>query len=138
MALQNAKRDENYVTTLLGVASDDLITPERLAVDPATNRLLVTGTISSTTNPTLPTTGFTNQVTTNGTAVQFGTNTLSVGVIVQALSTNVASIYIGFSGVTTATGYELQPGQATSTAIDNTNKLYVIGTSGDKICWIGS
>jgi hypothetical protein len=39
--MAEAKRDSNRVTTLLGVSIDDLTTPEKLAVDPDNNRLLV-------------------------------------------------------------------------------------------------
>lgn len=41
--MANSKRDSNYVTTLMGVSSSDLITPELVAVDPATNRMLIDG-----------------------------------------------------------------------------------------------
>lgn len=44
--MADAKRDNNYVTTLLGVSLADLTTPIPVAVDPATNRLLVQATIS--------------------------------------------------------------------------------------------
>jgi hypothetical protein len=44
--LTNAKRDQNYVTTLLGVQLDDLTTPSPLVVDQATGRLLVNAVVS--------------------------------------------------------------------------------------------
>lgn len=60
-------------------------------------------------------------------------------VIVQALSTNTGSVWVGDSSVTTGNGFELQPGQATGIEIDNLNKVYVDATtSGDKVCFIGS
>jgi len=82
-------------------------------------------------------TGQTSIAVTN-TAVQMSTNTsqLKNGVIVQALSGNSDSIYIGASGVTTSTGFELQAGQATSLATDKLSNIYVNGTSGDGICYI--
>lgn len=81
----------------------------------------------------------TDQVTTDGTAVLFAANqTVKNGVIVQALSTNVGNVYIGGPDVTTGTGFQLQPGQATSVATDNLARLAVIGTSGNKICYITS
>lgn len=49
----NASRDQNYVTTLIGVSSVDFITPITVYVDPVTHRLLVqsagggTGTVTS-------------------------------------------------------------------------------------------
>lgn len=45
--MANARRDDNYVTTLMGVAISDLETPTLLAVDAATNRLLVSAIITS-------------------------------------------------------------------------------------------
>jgi len=76
-------------------------------------------------------------VSVTNTAVQLGSNTVS-GVNVQALSTNTNSVYVGDSSVTTSNGFELQPGQATSVAIGNTNALYINGTASDGVCFIGS
>jgi len=91
----------------------------------------------STTPPAAP---FSGQQTSTGTAVAIAASqALAVGVIIQAKSTNTSSVYVGPSGVTTSTGFELQPGQATSTAVNNLNAVYVISiTSGDGICYIGS
>lgn len=83
---------------------------------------------------------FNNQgtVTTAGTRVQLGTNTVA-GVIIQALSTNTSSIWVGSSAVSASNGFELQPGQATSAAVSNTNLIWVDATTnGDKFCWIAS
>lgn len=41
MTIENAKRDENFVPTLLGVSSADGVTPIRVWADPDTHRLLV-------------------------------------------------------------------------------------------------
>jgi hypothetical protein len=60
--MADAKRDSNYVTTMMGVSLVDLKTPTDLVVDPATGRLLVNAVVS------IDTTGLasdTNQ--TNGT-----------------------------------------------------------------------
>lgn len=50
--MANAKRDQNFVPTLIGVSSSDGITPTRVYVDPVTHRLLVdipggVGTVSN-------------------------------------------------------------------------------------------
>ena len=45
--MADAKRDANRVPTLIGVTNDSNLDPILLRVDPATNRLLVTATISS-------------------------------------------------------------------------------------------
>lgn len=90
---------------------------------------------------TTPSTIYNNQVTvaTAGTRVQVSAASVSItGAILQALSTNAASIWIGSSAVSASNGYELQAGQATSVAIDNLNKIYVdASTSGDKLCYVG-
>ncbi len=99
------------------------------------NKLDTTASVAA---PTQPSAFVNGQTTTTGSAVQFAANTLTVGVIVQALSTNAASIYIGGATVSSSNGMELQPGQATSVAVSNTNTLYITGTNGDKACWIGS
>ena len=44
--MADAKRDNNRVATILAVSSADLLTPVRVAADPATNRLLVDGSFN--------------------------------------------------------------------------------------------
>lgn len=82
-------------------------------------------------------TGQTSIVTT-GTAVQLSSDTSEIknGVIVQALSGNTNSIYIGGSGVTTSNGFELQAGQAASLAINKLSSVYINGTAGNGVCYI--
>lgn len=55
--MENAKRDENSVPTLIGVSNVDGVTPIRVYADPVTHRLLIDGTPGSTgaTGPTGPT-----------------------------------------------------------------------------------
>lgn len=43
----NAKRDENFIPTLLGVSNADGTTPVTIYVDPTTHRMLVSATGSS-------------------------------------------------------------------------------------------
>jgi hypothetical protein len=77
------------------------------------------------------------QQTSNTAAVQLSsTSTVPTnGIIVEALSTNGASVFIGGSAVTTSTGFELQPGQSMPLTC-NLNTIYVIGNnSTDKVCW---
>lgn len=58
------------------------------------------------------------------------------GVIIGALSTNAASIFIGGSGVTTTTGAEITAGSSLPFTC-NLNTLYIISASSttDKIWW---
>lgn len=54
--MANAKRDQNYVPTLLGVSNADGVTPVTVYVDPATHRMLVAmsgGTLAGLTDVTL-------------------------------------------------------------------------------------
>lgn len=98
--------------------------------------IAVTGTFFQAT-PATPRNGRATIAVTNTAAVLSGS--LAVyGVIIQALAGNGGNVVVGDSGVTAANGYELQPGQATSIAIDNVNKMYVNGTAGDGVCWMGS
>lgn len=45
--MAQAKRDLNYVTTMMGVSFDDGLTPLNLNIDPATGRLLVTAVVTA-------------------------------------------------------------------------------------------
>lgn len=76
-------------------------------------------------------------VAVTGTAVQLTAGACNA-VIVQGLAGNAGNVVIGDSAVTTANGFQLQPGQATGIAINNVNAIYVNGTVGDGVCWIGS
>jgi hypothetical protein len=48
---------------------------------------------------------------------------------VKALPTNALTVYLGGSGVTTSTGYPLQPGDWFCYQLSNTNLVYVIASS---------
>jgi len=84
------------------------------------------------------------KIATTGTAVQLGSNTLTQGVLISSLSTNAASITIGTSsGLTntvdgTGNGSILTAGSTKSIAATNTNLVWINGTAGDIISFIGS
>lgn len=110
----------------------------------AVNANLVAGgsvVVSSVAQPTPPSTlvSFVTAVTTAGTRVQLASNSGN-GFVLQAPSTNTGLIYVGGSTVSsTVYGAELQPGQATGIAIDNTNKLYIDSSvNGEKCAVLGS
>lgn len=91
------------------------------------------------------TSGFFGQavIAVTGTAVQLGSNTLENGVIITAKSSNTGNIKVGGSGVTNTetgagNGYILEPGASISVAASNTNVLYVNGTAGDIVSFLGS
>ena len=87
------------------------------------------GTISAVVNV--------GQQTSNTSAVQLSaTSTVPTnGIVIEALIANAAVVYIGGSGVTTSTGFQLSPGQSL-TLTCNLNTIYVIGSNAtDKVCW---
>ena len=89
-----------------------------------------TGTPSATINI--------GQTTSAVTATQLTASSIAMtnGVVIQALSTNTASVFIGNSGVTTANGFELTAGSSLTISPSNINLVYVIGTNAtDKVCW---
>lgn len=120
-----------------------------VAVNPNTGELLVnstttiTGTVAVTESGTwdVGTTSASvnvGQTTSGTTAVQLDASSIAStnGILVQALSTNTASVFIGGSGVTTSTGFELQAGQAVPFTCNNITNLYVVGSNTtDKVCW---
>ena len=87
-------------------------------------------------NPTAIIAG--RQLTTTG-AVALASNALVNGVVIKALSTNVATLYLGPSGVTTGNGYPLDPGEAISYGATNLNAIYLIGVNTtDAIAYTGN
>lgn len=89
----------------------------------------------STTNANL----YSGQQTVNTTAVQVtsSSNSLTNGVIIKALTTNAAIIYVGSSSVTTSNGDALEPGESRGYGVSNTNIPYIISVASttDKVTW---
>lgn len=52
-----------------------------------------------------------------------------LGATIRAGSTNTGTVYIGGTGVTTATGFPLTAGEALSLDVTNTNTVYVVGAN---------
>ena len=103
--------------------------------------------IASTEGGGLPSAITTGQqkIAVTGTAVQViaASTALVNGVIITANLNNAAVVTVGSSSVTntadgTGNGKVLQPGESTSVAVSDLNLLYVNGTAGDWISWIGS
>ena len=89
-----------------------------------------TGTPSATINI--------GQTTSAVTATQLTASSIAMtnGVVIQALSSNITSVYIGNSSVTTANGFELTAGSSLTISPSNINLVYVIGANAtDKVCW---
>jgi hypothetical protein len=68
----------------------------------------------------------TTQTSVGVAAVQLGSNAATLSVTVKSHNGNTGTIYLGVSGVTTSTGFELGPGESLSLAVDNANRIYVI------------
>jgi len=108
-----------------------------------TGAVAITGMSNTPFLPPSGTTGTTSAVvnvgqqTSNTSAVQLSsTSTVPTnGIVIEALIGNAAVVYIGGSGVTTSTGFQLSPGQSL-TLTCNLNTIYVIGSNAtDKVCW---
>lgn len=77
------------------------------------------------------------------TATQLPSNALNTGVTIKAAKSNTDFIYVGNSGLSggiTTNGYPLQSGESIFIECNNTNLVYVIGTTGDVrgVHYIGS
>ena len=109
--MTDAKRDQNYVTTLLGVSSVDGITPVTIYVDPVTHRVLTSATGGG--------------VAGLDTQVQFNDGGVMAG--------NAGLTFVKATGILTATGFS---GPLTGAASLNellTNKATTFGTINDTL-----
>jgi len=69
------------------------------------------------------------RVTVGGTAVQLtSSGNVNGGVVVKAICPG-QTMYIGISGVTTATGYPLSDGEAVALGVGNANQIYAIASA---------
>ena len=75
-----------------------------------------------------------------GTAVALnGTQALTTGVLVQAISTNTDSIFIGGASVATDSGVELTAGESVYISTDDLSNVYIMGiVDGEGVKWTGS
>lgn len=64
-------------------------------------------------------------------------NFASQGVLIQSLSTNTVSVYVGDSAVTTSTGIELQPGEELTLQVANPATIYCIAGSASQVLRVG-
>ena len=78
------------------------------------------------------------QATTTGAVVLPSAIITNGPVTFKAPKANASPIMIGKSGVTTGTGFALDPGDIIKLNIGNLNQVYLIGANTtDKITWIG-
>ena len=90
--------------------------------------------------PINPATIYSAQQTVTTSAVALASQALSNGLVITADPTNSAAIYVGPSGVTTSTGYKLQPGASISYGVTNANAIYIVSAASttDKISEAGN
>jgi len=70
-----------------------------------------------------------------GTAAALATHA-SKSVCVKALLANTINVYVGTTGVTTSTGFELTPGAGLCMALSNVNLVFVVAsTTGASVSW---
>ena len=129
---------------LLGGPSTFGTSPGAVQV-PGVNASIFTGsTVVSSSAPLpvktpLPATILAGQKAVTATAAALATNTLVNGLCIEALSTNLISVFIGPSGVTTSTGLELAAGATYCPSVSNSNAIYVIAsTTGASVSWSGN
>ena len=77
-------------------------------------------------------------VTATAGAITATATKLNNGVTVKALAGNTQKCYVGDSGVTTANGFELSPGQEHLFRVVDASTLFVVGTASDNVCFEAS
>lgn len=69
---------------------------------------------------------------------QLPDNAIGYSVTLKSMNNNSSVIYVGVSGVTPSSGFELSAGESVSLSVDNTNRLYVVASDiNQKVCVIG-
>jgi len=72
------------------------------------------------------------------TQVQLPNNPVYMSVTVKANNANSGTVYVGLTGVTTSTGFELGAGESVSLPVDNTNRIFVIASAASQtISYVG-
>ena len=111
--MTQAKRDNNYVATLLGVDSDTLEIPTLLAVDPITHRLLVDSDAGEIGTSTVVT-----QVASSATSVTLkASNTSRIKLVIANDST--AILYVKEGTTASATDYTYRLAAQDAVIIDD-------------------
>ena len=158
--MSEAKLDQNRNPALIGVSENDFATPINVAVDPTTHELLVKGDLLTSdieigaveiknagddTRATVSTLGlavdpqpltaiYNNTKTVpTGTAEAIASTQAVHSVTVKSLSTNTVAVYIGGTGCTTTTGFELLPGESVSLDVSNLATVFCISGSASQV-----
>ena len=83
-----------------------------------------------------PTTVYNGQITIAAAAVPLSATSVPIKTVSLENDPDGNVVYVGNSGVTAVNGRRLWPGATLDVAIDNLNKIYVVGTVGDVISYI--
>ena len=115
-----------YVLSNWAVAPDHIPGSFPVVIAPATNVTIVT--------PPIPPSVMTASdiITGTGSAVQFNTVALTIGLAILADPLNTGKFYLGGANVSTNSAY-LSPGQGVVLPLSNGDILWTIGTSGDHL-----
>ena len=100
------------------------VNPATGATFPVSGSVSVAGTVNTVASN--PSSVYAGQQTCNITAAALPSQALANGVVVKALKTNTAIVYLGGPSVTTATGYPLVAGESISYAVSNLSAVYLI------------
>jgi hypothetical protein len=77
-------------------------------------------------------------VTNTAVALAASSTPVKNGVLIRALAANTGKLYVGDASVTTGNGHELAAGETTSIAISDVSAVYINGTSGDSVSFLGA
>lgn len=93
-------------------------------------------------SPSGPLTNGGKSIANTGSAIVLGTGSIS-RIVIAASSTNNGSIFVGSATVTNdyglaTSGYELQPGQAVGILTSNLSNVFINGTTGDSVSFVGN
>jgi hypothetical protein len=142
--MANARRDDNSITTLLGVSSSDSSTPVDIHADPTTHRLLVNSTITGTvTTSNFAITGIADNrkvVASAGTREALAASTACKKVIITAETDNTGVIAVGgttvVAALATRRGTPLLAGDSIELEIDDLNDINIDSTvTGDGVTY---
>lgn len=119
--MANAERDQNNVTTLIGVSSSDGVTPTLVYVNPATGRMLVdlpggSGTVSSVS--VVSANGFAGTVATATTTPAITLSTTITGILSGNGTAISAASTTGSGSVVLATAPTITGGTLTTTSVN--------------------
>ena len=120
------------VATSIGNLSDTTsdIKTNLAAVTNANNQLKVS--IEAIAQPTGGTSGNIGNVSNTSTAIQFSSVTLQSGVHLKASPNNTGTIFVGFAGTNTTTGFPLLNGDQIFIETNNLNKIFFASSTANQ------